>query len=78
MSCALFTTRQLYAEEKELLLLLNADNALPVSVVLDSRVRVVMRELRGRSGPATETETDGGRGVGERKKNICESSQEAH
>lgn len=43
-------------------LLLNADNALPVSVVLDSSVRVVMRELRGRSGPATKTETDRGGG----------------
>lgn len=43
-------------------LLLNADNALPVSVVLDSSVRVVMWELRGGSGPATKTETDRGGG----------------
>lgn len=44
-------------------LLLNADNALPVSIVLDPGVRVVMRELRGRSGPATKTrDSDGGGG----------------
>lgn len=39
-------------------LLLNADSVLPVGVVLDPSVCVVMRELRGRSGPATEGETD--------------------
>lgn len=46
---------------EELLLLLpppNADSVLPVGVVLDPSVRVVVRELRGRSGPATEKERD--------------------
>lgn len=35
-------------------LLPNADSVLPVGVVLDPSVRVVMRKLRGRPGPATE------------------------
>lgn len=39
--------------------------------MLDPGVRVVMRELRGRSGPATKTrDSDGGV-----ENNICESNQ---
>lgn len=46
-------------------LLMNADNALPVSIVLDPGVRVVMRQLRGRSGPAKTRDSERG---GERRK----------
>lgn len=57
-------------------LMLNADNALPVSIVLDPSVRIIMGELRGRSGPATKRRDRAtGEGVGE-KNNICESNQE--
>lgn len=50
---------------------------LPVGVVLDPGVRVVMRELRGRSGPVTEKERE--REKTDRKKEtgeIRESNQE--
>lgn len=57
-------------------LLLNADNALPVSIVLDPSVRIVMRELRGRSGPATKTRDRATGEGGREKNNICESNQE--
>lgn len=63
LSCPVHNTASLRWGE----LLLNADNALPVSIVLDPSVRIIMGELRGRSGPATKTR-DRATGEGGREK----------